>query len=217
MNLATVQRAVLSELHDRKHWLLVFDNAENPQDVMPWLPGGSGHVLITSRARRWAEVAVPIEVDVLSRADSVAMLRSRVSAMSQDDADRVAEAVGDLPLAIAQAAGTMADTGMAAAEYNRLLTSHAAEMLDQGRPASYPRSLAAVTQLAFDQLQSEAPAAADLVWHLRVPGLGDDPRKLVPPRLRAPARPASRAGRRSCGLAEGLVSGRPSRASTRRP
>ena len=163
MNLATVRRAVLGELHDREQWLLVFDNAENPQDVMPWLPGGSGHVLITSRVRRWAEVAVPIEVDVLSRADSVAMLRSRVSAMSEDDADRVAEAVGDLPLAIAQAAGTMADTGMAAAEYNRLLTSHAAEMLDQGRPASYPRSLAAVTQLAFDQLQSEAPAAADLV------------------------------------------------------
>ena len=34
---------------------------------MPWLPGGEGHVLITSRERAWAEIAVPVEVDVLAR------------------------------------------------------------------------------------------------------------------------------------------------------
>ena len=57
--------AVLAELHQRGRWLLVFDNAENPADIAGWLPGGAGHVLITSRARAWAEVAVPVEVDVL--------------------------------------------------------------------------------------------------------------------------------------------------------
>ena len=56
----------------------------------------------------------------------------------------------------------MADTGMAAGEYTGLLATRAAQILDQGRPVSYPRSLAAVTQLAFDRLRCQDPAAADV-------------------------------------------------------
>ena len=46
-----VRAAVLGELRERGRWLLVFDNAENPADITGWLPGGGGHVLITSRER----------------------------------------------------------------------------------------------------------------------------------------------------------------------
>ena len=75
---AAVRAAVLAELRDRGRWLLVFDNAEDPADITGWLPGGSGHVLITSRERGWAEIAAPVEVDVLARAESVAILQDRV-------------------------------------------------------------------------------------------------------------------------------------------
>ena len=161
-DLEAVRRALLAELHGRDRWLLVFDNAEDPDDLAPWLPGGTGHVLITSRARRWGEIAVPIQVDVLDRSESIAVLRRRVLALSEADADRIAEAVGDLPLAISQAAGYMDDTGMGASEYTGLVGVRAAEILDQGRPSSYPRSLGAVTQLAVDRLRAEDPAAGDL-------------------------------------------------------
>ena len=85
-----------------------------------------------------------------------------VDALSEADADQVAGALGDLPLAIAQAAGFMADAGIPAREYTGLLAVRATEILDEGRPASYSQSLAAVTQLAFDRLRSEDPAAAEL-------------------------------------------------------
>ena len=106
-----VRAAVLADLHQRGRWLLVFDNAENPADIWPWLPGGAGHVLITSRARAWTELAAPVEVDVLARAESVAILRDRVPGLSAADADRLAAQLGDLPLAVAQAAGFIAETG----------------------------------------------------------------------------------------------------------
>ena len=75
-----VRAAVLAKLRRRGRWLLIFDGAETPDDVAPWLPGGSGHVLITTRGRGWAEVAAPVEVDVLDRAESVAILQDRVTA-----------------------------------------------------------------------------------------------------------------------------------------
>jgi len=158
-----VRAAVLADLHQRGRWLLVFDNAENPADLAGWLPGGSGHVLITSRERAWAERAAPVEVDVLARAESVAILRGRVAGLGAADADRLADRLGDLPLAVAQAAGFMTETGMPAAEYLDLLATQAGTLLDQAAPGSaYPRSLAAVTRLAVDRLDREDPAAAQL-------------------------------------------------------
>jgi len=160
--LEAARAAVLAELRQRDRWLVVFDNASGPEDVAGALPSGDGHVLITSRAQDWAEVAVPVEVDVLARAESVAILVNRVPGLGEADAGRVAQALGDLPLALAQAAGYMAGTGTPAGEFLDLLASRAAQVLDQGRSAAYPRSLTAVVQLAFDRLRAEDPAAAEL-------------------------------------------------------
>ena len=159
----TVRRAVLAELRGLDRWLLVFDNAESPEDLAGWLPGASGHVLITSRVPGWAEVAIPVEIDVLARAESVMILQKRVSKLPTAEAGAVAEALGDLPLAVVQAASFMADTGMSAGEYIGFLSARAAEILDQGRPSSYPASLAAVTQLVFDDLRGDDPGLAELI------------------------------------------------------
>ena len=88
--------AVLAELRQRVRWLLIFDNAQTPADVAPWLPGGGGHVLITSRQRGWDEVATPIEVDVLSRPESIELLQLRVPGLTEPDADRLAAELGGL-------------------------------------------------------------------------------------------------------------------------
>jgi hypothetical protein len=157
-----VRPVVLAELHRRSRWLLVFDNAGNPADITPWLPGGCGHVLITSREQGWAEIAAAVEVDVLARAETVEMLQSRVTGLTGADADRLAVELGDLPLAVTQAAGFMVETGMAAGEYLDLLATRAGQLLAEGTPGSYPRSLAATTQLIADRLADEDPAAAEL-------------------------------------------------------
>jgi len=158
----TVRSAVLGELRERGGWLLVFDNAQDPADITGWLPGGGGHVLITSRERKWAEIAALVEVDVLARLESVTLLQSRVAGLSDADAGQLADQLGDLPLALAQAGGFMAETGMPAAQYRSLLHTQAGQLLAQGGPGSYPRSLAAATQLIGDRLADDDPAAAEL-------------------------------------------------------
>jgi hypothetical protein len=166
-----VRTAVLGELRERGRWLLVFDNAEDPADIAGWLPGGGGHVLITSRERRWADVGAPVEVDVLARDESVALLQDRFAGLGVAEADRLgvreadrlAAQLGDLPLAVVQAAGFMAETGMPAAQYLELLRTRAGQLLDQPAPGSpYPQSLAAATRLIADRLDREDLAAAQL-------------------------------------------------------
>ena len=162
----TVRRAVLAKLSERQRWLLVFDNAANPSEIAQWLPAtGDGHVLITTRTRAagWAEIAASVEVDVLARPESVAILQSRVAELDSKDADQLAEMLGDLPLAVAQAAAFLDSTGIAPAKYLELLSTQAAQILAESAPGSYPHPLAAVTQLSMDRLTRHNPAAADLV------------------------------------------------------
>jgi len=154
---------LMGALHERQRWLLVFDNAEDPAGLERFLPGGAGHVLVTSRSPEWGKVAEPIGVHEFTRAESLRLLRERVPALTEADADRVAEAVGDLPLAVDQAAGLLADTGLAVDEYLRLLTGRTGEVFGQHRGARYPRSMAASWQVAFDRLAADDPAALQLV------------------------------------------------------
>jgi hypothetical protein len=204
------RRAVRARLPGMDRCLLVFDNAEDPEDLSLWLPGGTGHVLITSRASGWAEIAVPVEVGVLDRAESVAILRDRLPSITDEDADRVASEVGDLALAVAQAAGYMTGTGMPAREYVALLEDGTAEVMRAGRPATYPRSLAAVAQLALERLRADHPAAADVA--VRVPGPGASSRPVVHWRRSGPACLPRPEGHRPAVLAPG-----PGRSRAQRP
>jgi NB-ARC domain len=152
---------LLGALHEQQCWLLIYDNAEDPQTLSRYLPGGAGHVLITSRNPDWDELATPVRVDVFSRQESINLLRKRVTWLSELDANRVAEALEDLPLAIQQAAAFLTDSTVE--KYLELLASRAAEILAYGKPVTYPASLAASYQVAFDQLAIDEPAALDLL------------------------------------------------------
>lgn len=131
---------LLGMLQDRNRCLLIFDNAEQPRKLAPFLPGGAGHVLITSRYPDWQELAAPVPVNVFDHEESISLLRQRLPQLTEDDAGRVAEAVDNLPLALTQAAAYLQQTGLAAHAYLALLTDRATAILAQGVPATYPIS-----------------------------------------------------------------------------
>ena len=153
----------LGHLRRRSKWLLVFDNAEDPAALSPWLPGGGGHVLITSRTGNWHELATPLEIEVLRRAGSAELLRRGRSDLSDDEVDLLGDRLGDLPLAVAQATGVLTEPGMTASDYLELVEAKAAQILDEGAPPTYRLSLTAVTQLSLSRLAGANPAAAHLL------------------------------------------------------
>ncbi len=154
---------LLGALGDREHWLLIYDNAEAPGVLAPFLPGGSGHVVITSRYPDWQDLAVPLSVDVFEPSESISLLRQRLPQLTEEDAGQIADAVDNLPLALSQAAAYLHASGLATETYLALLTDRASAILDQGPPATHPVSLAASLQLAFSQLATDDPAALTLL------------------------------------------------------
>ncbi|MGI5399997.1 FxSxx-COOH system tetratricopeptide repeat protein [Streptomyces sp. CA-135486] len=154
--------ALAEELRTRGRWLLVFDNAEDPAALAPYLPGGRGHVLITSRNPHWQDQARVVEVDAFAREESVELLQARVPGMNEADAGRLAQELEDLPLALVQAAALLAD-GLTLDQYHRLLQERISKVLDEGRPDSYPVSLVAQIHLSTQRLGRTHTAALALL------------------------------------------------------
>ncbi|MEU9919597.1 FxSxx-COOH system tetratricopeptide repeat protein [Streptomyces sp. NPDC051001] len=150
---------LLAELGTMSRWLLVFDNAEDPSTLAPFLPGGPGHVLITSRNPYWRTYAVPLDVDTLARPESIALLRAQGADLPDVDADHLAHILDDLPLALAQAAALLT-RGLSAADLTAELARSMHEVLAEGCPDDYPVSLAAQVRLTSAQLAADHPGAA---------------------------------------------------------
>jgi Domain of unknown function (DUF4062)/Tetratricopeptide repeat/NB-ARC domain len=150
-------------LQDRDRWLLIYDNADQPHNLTPYLPGGGGHVVITSRHPDWQELAAPLPVDVFNREESVSLLCQQLPGLTEDDAGRVADALDNLPLALTQASAYLKQTSQAADAYLDLLLDRASTILDHWAPPTYQVSLAASLQLAFEQLAADDPAALTLM------------------------------------------------------
>ncbi|MFD4142350.1 FxSxx-COOH system tetratricopeptide repeat protein [Streptomyces sp. NPDC058572] len=154
--------ALGEELRTRGRWLLVFDNAEDPAALAPYLPGGSGHVLITSRNPHWQDAAIAVEVDGFARTESLSLLQARVPELAGHDADRLAQELEDLPLALVQCAALLRD-GLTLPQYLRLLRENISKVLDKGCPYSYPVSLAAQIRLSTEHLADTQPTALALL------------------------------------------------------
>lgn len=159
-------------------WLLVFDNAIEPSDLTGLLPTGSGHVLLTTRNYSWHGLVETLEIDVFRRQESVEFLRKRVS-ITDSEAGRLAEALGDLPLALEQAAALKAETGMSVDEYLDLLRERTQELMDQSRPAEYPSSMSAAWRLSVETLESKLPEAIELLRCLAFFGPDPVPREIL--------------------------------------
>ena len=121
-------------------------------------------MLVTSRNHRWDSVAAAVPVDVFSRAESTAFLDKRVPrGLDQTDAIRLAEDLGDLPLALEQAGALQAETGMSVEQYLRLLKEHTAEIMAEGRALEYPQSMTAAWNVSVSQLSQHLPEAMELL------------------------------------------------------
>jgi len=145
-------------------WLLIFDSVREPSHVAPYLEAsGSGHVIITSRHASWRGLAVPLVLRGLAREDAVAFLLGRSGRSDDGSASLLAEALGDLPLALAQAAAYMEESGKPLGLYLELFENRRHELLRRSALGVTAPSVSTTWDLAFEEAQSRSPAAGQLL------------------------------------------------------
>jgi hypothetical protein len=154
-------------------WLLIFDDATQPNKLRRYIPQG-GHVIVTSRINEWRQVLNTdgIEVREFARADTVKFLRKRVPQLAPyvddpaaeaavaADADRLADVLGDLPLAAEHAASHLSQTGIPVSEYIGAFERDAHALLGQDADM-FATNLAVATTWSVARL-SLSPEAREL-------------------------------------------------------
>ncbi len=123
----------IRELNSQVPRLLILDNALDESSLRRWLPlSGGCRILITSRFSGWSTTVPTITVPVLERSAAVELLARRGNLAQDQDCDRVAAELGDLPLALEQAA---AFVQQGRNDYNSYLQHYRAnrrKLLEQG-------------------------------------------------------------------------------------
>ncbi|GGT21900.1 FxSxx-COOH system tetratricopeptide repeat protein [Streptomyces toxytricini] len=161
-------------------WLIVLDDLADPNDLVIhpddparryslWPPASPyGRVLLTTRRRDAAlfgQGRRRIEVGVFNPPESLAYLTASLDAQDRSEPAEQLTALacdlGHLPLALAQAAAYLVDSGQSAAAYRKLLADRATRLTDlapDALPDDHAATLAAAWSLSIDRADTLRPA-----------------------------------------------------------
>jgi tetratricopeptide (TPR) repeat protein len=153
--------ALRAELANRDDWLLIFDDAPGPEGLLPLIPpGSSGRILVTSRTSTgWQAIGGSIEIGPFTDTEAVGFLTDRLGgADGCADVRKVCEALGNLPLAVEQAAGYMETTGVSPAGYLERLRGRSPELLSRPHPIDYEHTISTTWQLSMERIKDHDEA-----------------------------------------------------------
>ena len=151
----TIIRRCFNQLksEDPSDRLIIFDNVENIDDLRGLVPRGNGLrvVATTTNNTGWEHQGWDtIKVRVFDRDKSIDYLLTATESTDRDAADTLAHRLGDLPLALAQAAATALNEDWTLTQYLRCLEKHRSEQVIRSIPGDeYPHDVYGALRMAI--------------------------------------------------------------------
>ena len=156
--LEVIVQRLLDRLHSAEaaHRLFVFDNVENPDDLKDLIPEGAGvrTLITTPRHLDWDGLGwLQLTVGTFDREQSISLLCERTGDTRREAADRIADALGDVPVAITQAAATAQQGGYSLSGYLDRLSHHPLESrISRLEGDGYPDAVGIALLMAYEQV-----------------------------------------------------------------
>ena len=159
-----IVRRFLDQLRsaDAADRLFVFDNVENLDDLKGLTPEDNGvrAIITTTRHLDWESLGwLPLPVGVFEREQSIALLCEHTGDTHRDAADQIAEALGDLPVAVAQAAATAKSGRYSLSNYLERLSNHPLESsIRRLEGDDYPDAVGIALFMTYEQVLEQIRA-----------------------------------------------------------
>jgi tetratricopeptide (TPR) repeat protein len=160
-------------LENNTSWLLIYDNADEPDVIQDFMPNEShGHILLTSRAQVFDNLGATtlIELDKMSsrEASSFYKNRTRRPNLTSDESNAVKELSKELdylPLALEQSAAYITRKKCSFRAYLESYKRRGLDLLQRSRAVTgrYPHSVATTWSLNFESVGAASSASADLL------------------------------------------------------
>ena len=156
--LEVIVRRLMDHLRsaDGSNSLFVFDNVENPDDLRDLIPKGAGvrTLITTTRYLDWDGPGwLRLTVGAFDREQSISLLCEHTGDTHREAANRIANALGDVPVAITQAAATAQQGGYSLSGYLDRLSHHPLESsMSHLEGANYPDAVGIALLMAYEQV-----------------------------------------------------------------
>jgi len=166
-----IVQAVLEWFNGTGRWLLILDNVADRHDIGPFVPQrGKGDLLLTSRETVFQELGIARALDAveLDPDEALRFLAVRVGRSELEPAERAAAVdlageLGNLPLALEQAAAYITENDARFDDYLRAFRIRRVSLLEKAS-GLMSRDTVAVTWAAnFEAVGHDSPAAADVL------------------------------------------------------
>jgi class 3 adenylate cyclase/tetratricopeptide (TPR) repeat protein len=168
----SVVESVCDWLSESDRWLLILDNVDERREIARFVPGrAAGDVLVTSRESVFAELGIPraLEVGDLAVDDAVRFLLTRTGRSEDNDsperqaAVELAEELGNLALALEQAAAYIAETNATFSGYLNAFRKRRVALLEKAS-ALVPRECVSMTWAAnFAAVEQTSRESGDVL------------------------------------------------------
>jgi tetratricopeptide (TPR) repeat protein len=141
---------------DGDRCVVVFDNADDPDELRPFLPAaGDARVVITSTRQSMGHLGRRVQVGEFTVEEALALLAARTGRSDVEGARSLVDELGCLPLALAQASAVIDDQHLDYGTYlGRLRKTPVEKLLGRVEAGQYPRGVASAILLSLENVQS---------------------------------------------------------------
>jgi len=154
-------KVVLNWMSENQNWLFIYDNVESiARDTSWWPKNNLQNILITTREKQF-NIGESIDIAIFTEEEAISFLESRTGIANQSDqtenAAKIANRLGYLPLALEQAAAYIVAGEITYAEYLLLLEKYKLKTLDDAEGVmDYSKTLTETMNISIDKIDLEA-------------------------------------------------------------
>ncbi|KMT20791.1 tetratricopeptide repeat protein [Clostridium cylindrosporum] len=179
----TIIQEVIFKVLDTERVLLIFDDAIDYKMIYDYLPieyDNMLSIIITSKNSNWNELTPPMKINPFDEETAIDFLLERTQLEDREWAKIVGNLLGNLPIALVQAASYIEYNKIGFRDYVELYNKYKMDVLESGEPSKdYEYTIKSVGQIGLDAISKENNLSKNLMYIFAFLSPDSLPRRIV--------------------------------------